>query len=121
MKWSFDYLKCDELLATVFIDGSKVSLVNYTNDIIDRPFGTCENPSIEDVDNLFKERCFPESRFNAKQLLKGKLYGYDPSSIVLDTHGIMVDDCYWLRFDGENLCWDDVKNWHYHKSGEPFI
>ena len=21
----------------------------------------------------------------------------------------MFDDCFWIRFEGEDLCWDDVK------------
>lgn len=115
--WGFDYMKEDTVLTSVSIDdNNKVTIVNYTDDIVDRPFGVCTAPTIKDVENLFAERCFPETRFNAKQILKGKPYGYDRYSIIRDNHGILVEDYYWIRFDDEkNLCWDDVKAWRFPK------
>ena len=113
--YSFEYMKKDKVLSKVLVDDdNNIKLINYTDDIIDRPFGTCENPSMTELEKLYEERCFPESRANAKQILKGKLYGYDPISIIYDTHGVLADDYYWIRFEGENLCWDDVKHWKFH-------
>lgn len=115
MSWGFDYMQKDRVLATVTCIDDKITLVNYTDDIIDRPFGTNLNPTYEDIENLYIERVFPKERFNAKQILKGKLYGYDPYAIIRDTHGILVDDYYWLRFDDEkDLTWNDVKHWKFH-------
>lgn len=113
---SFEYMKKDIVLAKVIIyDDNNVEVINYTDDIIDRPFGTCTSPTRKDVDELYEERCFPRSRVNAKMVLSGKLYGYEPYKIVRDTHGILIDDNYWLRFDDEkDLCWNDVKEWKYH-------
>lgn len=33
---------------------------------------------------------------------------YDPFQIVKITHGAMVDDVFWIRFEGEDLTWNDV-------------
>lgn len=42
-------------------------------------------------------------------------YGYNPIAIIGDTHGILVDDLYWIRFDDEkDLTWDKVKHWKYN-------
>lgn len=113
--FSFDYMKKDDIIAKVTVsDDNIVSVINYTDNIVDRPFGTCINPTLNDLDNLFLERCFPSARFNAKQVLQGKLYGYDPLRIIHDTHGILVDDYYWIRFANEDLCWNDVKHWKFH-------
>lgn len=110
MTYSFDYLKEDNLIAKVSVDDKTVSVENYTDDIVDRPFGTCTNPGFEELERLYEERCFPESRANAKQILKDKPYGYDRLSIIQDTHGVLLDDCYWVRFDYEDLSWNDVKS-----------
>lgn len=116
MSWGFDYMLKDTVLATVTVnEDNTISLVNYTDDIIDRPFGVNLHPSMKDLENLFEERVFPRTRFNAKQILKDKPYGYDPIVIIGDTHGILVDDLYWIRFDDEkDLTWDKVKHWKYN-------
>lgn len=113
--WSFEYLLKDIVLAKVVVNGNSVSVENFTDDIVDRPFGTNLNPTMADLDDFLEERVFPRERINAKSILKGKLYGYDVLSIIHDTHGILIDDYYWIRFDDEkDLCWDDVKHWKFH-------
>lgn len=116
MKWGFDYMQKDTVLAKITVnEDNTISLVNYTDDIVDRPFGVNLNPTMEDVNDLFKERVFPKERYNVKQILKDKPYGYNPFSIICDTHGILVDDFYWIRFNDEkNLTWDKVKHWKYN-------
>ena len=63
-----------------------------------------------DFKELWKYRCFPKTRANMRELVSDLPSGYNRFEIVRRTHGIMSDDCYWVRFDDEeDLCWDDVK------------
>lgn len=112
--YGFDYLVKDKLLAKVKVYSDKVTVDNFTDDIIDAPFGGRTEVSLSDLQDFYEYRCFPESRGNAKQLLKGKLYGYNRLAIIYDTHGIMSDDYYWIRFENQDLKWDDVKHWKFH-------
>lgn len=115
LKLSFDYMYMNNIIATVSVDGTKVSVLNYTTDKMDRPFGWNDSPTIEDLNRLFEYRCVPEGRYNIKQLLKEFPQGYDMLSIIRKTHGIMSDDYYWIRFNDEkNLTWEDVKHWKFH-------
>lgn len=114
MRYSFDYLKKDSLLAKVFVYDKYASVCNYTEDVLDLPFGLKDRVSLADLERFMEERVFPRDRVNAAGLLKGKLYGYTPIEIIRETHGIMCHDYNWVRFSGEDLCWDDVKDWHDH-------
>lgn len=117
-KWnfSFDYLLKDTVLAKVWVKDGKVTVKNYTDDIVDRPFGKKDkNLSLKDLDSLFEYRCVPKSRFNISQILEGKFLSYSKLAIIRENHGILIDDYYWIRFDDEkDLCWDDVKHWKFH-------
>lgn len=113
--YSFDYLYLDDLLATVSVYNDKVTFVNYTDNILDRPFGRKEKVNLKDLEDLYAYRCFPYTRFNRKQLVEDLPGGYDRFEIVKRTKGIMSDDCFWIRFDWDkNLHWKDVKYLHDH-------
>ena len=80
-----------------FLD-QKVSIQNKTADIIHRAFGVTENPTWKDFENFLRERCFPETRGNKKELLSQLgLTDYDPLQIIERTQGRMADDDQWLR------------------------
>lgn len=113
MSIKFDFLCKDRVLATVVADyqAKTVSVQNFTADPIERPFGIRENPTIADLDSFFESRCFPESRYNKKAVLKaiGVDY-YDPYLIVQKTHGRQLDDYMWIKFEGEELDYErDIK------------
>lgn len=55
-------------------------------------------------------RCISDMDMSRELLRLGGFSFYDPYQIVQKTHGVMVDDCFWIRFDGENLTWEDVKH-----------
>ena len=78
----------------------RVRIQNRTNDLLHRAFGVIKQPSWEDFDRFLRERCFPETRGNAKQLLRElQIDVYDPLQIVEKTEGRMAEDALWLRFD----------------------
>jgi hypothetical protein len=59
-----------------------------------------EAPTWEDFNYFLKERCFPETRGDAKLLLRQmRIGGYDPLQIVEKTAGRMAEDNLWLKFD----------------------
>ena len=113
MSIKFHYMYKDRTLASVEADYKTkvVSVKNFTEDPVERPFGVREKPTISDLDNFFKSRCFPEERYNKKAVLKaiGVDY-YDPFLIVEKTHGRQLDDYMWVKFEGEELDYErDIK------------
>jgi hypothetical protein len=77
----------------------KVIVQNKTKDVLHRAFGVIENPTWNDFDMFLKERCFPASRGNAKEILKElHLTDYDPLQIIERTKGRTAEDDMWLKF-----------------------
>ena len=77
----------------------RLTVRNKTDDVLHRAFGVNQSPTWEDLDQFLRERCFPESRGDAKALLRQLgLDEYDPLQIVEKTHGRTSDDDMWLRF-----------------------
>lgn len=100
----FDYMRKNEVMAHVVVNYTehKVTVENYTDDLIERPFGVNENPSIQDFENFLESRCFPKTRRNCKQLLRDlDVPYYSPILIVQKTHGRQYEDFSWIRFKGE--------------------
>jgi len=89
-----------------------VTVENYTDDIILRPFGTKETDlTIDDFEYFMESRCFPRGRANAKQLLADMgLASYDPVGIVMITNGKLWDDYFWVKVEGKDVEYErDVK------------
>ena len=109
---NFEVLLRDCVVAVVKYKGTEVSVTQFTIDFMLQPFPQLVNRPIthKDIDEFFEDRCFPESRFNCRQLLKDlEIDFYEPSLIVQKTHGVQFDDYFWLRFEGEGLCFNDIK------------
>ena len=80
-----------------FLD-QKVVIQNKTDDILHRAFGVLEHPTWNDFENFLRDRCFPQTRGNCKELLQEmELTDYDPLKIVEKTRGRLADDEMWLR------------------------
>lgn len=106
---------CDNVCAIIYVDeiSGIVTVDNLRKEPVFQPFSDVTTEvTLEDFYDFLESRCFPRERVNCKQILKGKLYGYEPFSIVKETHGAMADDCFWLRFDDEELTWKDVNIWN---------
>ena len=89
----------------------KVSVINYTDNILHRPFGRNNSPTMQDLEDFLESRCFPKARANCKQLLNDLgLQAYDPLDICIATHGRQWDDYNWILFEGEELDYEkDIK------------
>ena len=103
------YMYKDIPCTRIEINSGKISIENYTNDVVNCAFGFFKNPTMEQLHDFLEDRCFPEARFNKRQLLNDvNLDYYDPFQIIKLTHGAMSDDLYWIKFENENIKWDDV-------------
>jgi hypothetical protein len=77
----------------------KVVVQNKTKDVLHRAFGVIENPTWNDFEMFLKDRCFPVTRGNVKDILKElQLTDYDPLQIVERTKGRTAEDDMWLKF-----------------------
>lgn len=77
----------------------KVMIQNKTADILHRAFGVVEKPTWNDFEVFLKDRCFPATRGNVKDILNElQLTDYDPLQIIERTKGRTAEDDMWLKF-----------------------
>ncbi|MBQ3514040.1 MAG: hypothetical protein IJA32_09640 [Lachnospiraceae bacterium] len=106
----FEYYEKDKLNTRVQVDYSRQEILveNFTDDIVEQAFGR-RKVTIETIDEFFRERVFPETRVNCKELLEDLgLRNFDAEAIARITHGVLVHDFNWIRFDDEKLSWEDI-------------
>ena len=78
----------------------RVMVQNKTNDVLHCAFGVTKAPTWDDFEVFLKDRCFPATRGNVKDLLKQlQLTSYDPLQIVEKTRGRTAEDDMWLKFN----------------------
>ena len=78
----------------------RIMVQNKTKDMLHRAFGVIEKPTWNDFELFLKERCFPATRGNAKEILKElQLTSYDPLQIAEKTRGRIAEDDMWLNFN----------------------
>lgn len=95
----FSYMHKDKVTTKITVDYVKktVSIINYTDDLLDRAFGKNTSPTFKDFENLLESRCFPRTRQNLKwELERYGLDSYNPLEIVLKTKGQLEGDYYSL-------------------------
>lgn len=106
------FLDKDKIVTTIEYSymTEEVKIQNYESHILRLPFGVVQNPTFAMFEDFLESRCFPRTRYNAKQLLaRLGLTTYEPLDIIRKTHGVQNEDTCWIRFEGEELCYDDVK------------
>lgn len=103
----------EELIAEVDFDPLKKTVWNYKHyidDVVWLPFGVCMDPDYDWVESFLESRCPPRKRMNIKELLHNwGLDIYDPLAIVQRTHGLMLGDYVWVKFDDEDITYSDIK------------
>lgn len=78
----------------------RVMIRNKTKDVLHRAFGVTKAPTWDDFEAFLRDRCFPATRGNVKDLLKQlQLTSYDPLQIVEKTRGRTAEDDMWLKFN----------------------
>lgn len=82
----------------------------YTSDPLHMPFGINVTPTYAAFLDFLESRCPPRDRTNIKHLLDNwGLIEYDPLAITRITHGLMFADYLWIRFDNEEITYDQIK------------
>ncbi len=77
----------------------RIRIKNRTDDILHRAFGVIEEPTWEHFEEFLADRSFPQSRGNAKAILKDmNIDSYDKLQIVEKTKGRTADDNLWIKF-----------------------
>lgn len=90
-------------------DRKVVSVEKLVPDSIIQPFGG-NDLSINRVYEFLKSRCYEDNRADLKDILQqAELTSNDPWKWNKITHGVMWDDQIWIKFEGEELCWEDVR------------
>lgn len=96
-----DFMFRQKVCTEIYVDfeHKKIMIVNRTNDIMKRAFGSNENPSWEDFEAFLEERCFPSSRALKKTILaKIGIDHYDPMQIVELNQGRTAEDNQYINF-----------------------
>ena len=110
----FQVLWRDKITAEVEIKENKAHIKKYDNNPIRCLFPYEETDSYH-VAEILEGRCWPRNRDNIDDLLKAcGLKSYDVMGIIKVTHGRMYNDQVWIRFEGEELSYNDFslrKGW----------
>lgn len=84
-----------EILTEIFVSykENKVTIINHTDDLLDRAFGINEHPTMRDFNDFLESRCVPRTRDHLKLYLDFiGVDHYDPLLIIEKTKGRMAED-----------------------------
>lgn len=106
----FDLYHKNELLSHVEVKNNKLNVTNYTQSKFFTPF-LAPNVNIGTVADLFESRCLERCRPDLQDWLHANnVEEYDPLKIVRNTHGVMMHDYVWIKFDGEDITYEELFN-----------
>ena len=89
------------------VDGKLIKNEVYTDNLLEH---MCPNSkTFLSVASCLQDRVFPRCRFDEDMKKATGLQEYNVYDILRDTHGVTVNDFLWLKFDGEDITWKDVK------------
>lgn len=101
----------------IFHKNERLSVIEVTDTCIlcHREKSSVFNPfhsdtlSSDDLNAFLKSRVFDPTRPDASELLAALgLSSFVPLEIAKKTHGILMSDNLWLRFDNEPFTWEDA-------------
>lgn len=105
-----DYFNREDLCTHIEIINGIVTFTNYTEEPLDRAFGNQVEVNLDSFNDFLEGRCLPKTRANIKRALKNlDVDHFDAYAICRKTHGVLWEDFNWIRFNNEDLCWNDVK------------
>lgn len=75
------------------------------------PIKLCNsNGTFKDFLDFLESRCAPRTRYNIEDILK--MYDikfYDPLAMCRKSHGRTMSDYLWVKFNDEEVTWDQIK------------
>ena len=98
----------DEIIGSVHIDLMEVTIDRYDLNPVKQIF-FADRINRFDFGRIIRDRCWDENRADNEELLK--LLGleeYNPFEICKKTHGKMVQDKTWFKFEGETLTYREL-------------
>ena len=99
----------DEKTADVVFGERTAHITRYTTHPAKQIFAKDEMPLFQ-VGEVLLLRCWDKNRDNLQKYLdKLGLDEFNQYKICRKTHGVMYQDKIWFKYEGENLCWDDVR------------
>lgn len=100
----------DEPLVDINYDGTEVTDVKLYKSNYLMPLELDRVISSETLHMFFELRTLPRSRQNLNYCLKQLgLKSYDAMEIIKRTYSLCTDDCYWLKFAGVDITYNDIK------------
>lgn len=109
--YSFTVMHRNEPVAQVEIsdDHKKVQIKKLIPDSLVQPFGG-NDLSINRVYYFLKSRCYEDGRADLPEILRqAGLKENNPWEWNRITHGVTWEDDLWIRYDQEELHWEDVR------------
>lgn len=107
---TFYVMSKDKKIAKCMIkDGKLISIDKYAKKIYEQPFYG-ENISLEYVISFLKSRTVSINKEDIDEVLANLgLDHYDMLDILRKTHGVSYDDFKWIKFEGEDISYKDVR------------
>lgn len=107
---NFQVMRENYPVATISIQNGRLAKVEkYTNEYYNQPF-KYEPVTLEFVLDFLQSRAIQPDKQNIVQILERLgLDHYNTLEILRKTHGVDFDDFYWIKFEGENISYDDVR------------
>ena len=108
-----EVFKAYTLVADFEVDDEAHAVSNYhkyTDDWLYWPFGYYDYVDYDHYMSFLEDRCPDADAWNIKEILSNfGLMFYSPFDIVKRTHGLMFGDYLWIRFDKEEVTYDDIR------------
>lgn len=99
----------DKLVTDIFCNDGEIKMIKYDNRIGYQWF-IAEDWKLNEILDLLADRAIPPRRANIKEILASfGMEKYDAIELLKHTHGLSTDDYFWLKFDDEDLEYEDIK------------
>lgn len=102
----------DELVAEIDVQGTVVSVKNYSTDESLLPFGFRDTVTYEEFLQYIEDRAFPEDKEECREVFSEYGFKLNPLNICRLTYGQQYRDRIWLLFtDSFKVSYEDIKLW----------
>lgn len=111
MSYNFTVFHQYTPVARVYVsdDHKTVSIEKLIPDGIMQPFSG-NKLDLERVYNFLKERCYEDTYVGLEDvLIKQNMSSNNPWEWNRKTHGVTWEDFFWIKFDGEDIRWEDIR------------
>lgn len=107
----FDWMCRDEVYAHITVNKKTGEVTcEELQPVIWKQFFGKAHKDIPTMMHMMEMRLFDRNRPDAQDFLDyWGVKEYNPYELCRKTHGASLQDLFWIRWEGEDLTWDDVK------------